>query len=139
MQHHLSEIIRAVDQGNEIQALTTEGTGLVHISPGFGIDDHAIVKREGLDIYGQAFVNRSWNQLRPVDFDVWQATSSAFHEFTVARAPEKMAALARNPDFRARAVREYDPIPWAGAGGPLDMQAQAGVADLQGGIVRHGV
>ena len=30
---------------------TTEGTGMVHISPGFGIDDHAIVKREGLDIF----------------------------------------------------------------------------------------
>jgi isoleucyl-tRNA synthetase len=30
---------------------TSDGTGLVHISPGFGVDDHAIVKREGLDIF----------------------------------------------------------------------------------------
>ena len=30
---------------------TSEGTGLVHISPGFGIEDHAIVKREGLDMF----------------------------------------------------------------------------------------
>jgi isoleucyl-tRNA synthetase len=30
---------------------TTEGTGLVHISPGFGVDDHAIVKREGLEVF----------------------------------------------------------------------------------------
>ena len=30
---------------------TGEGTGLVHISPGFGIEDHAIVKREGLEIF----------------------------------------------------------------------------------------
>jgi isoleucyl-tRNA synthetase len=30
---------------------TTEGTGLVHISPGFGADDHAIVKREGLEVF----------------------------------------------------------------------------------------
>ena len=30
---------------------TTEGTGLVHISPGFGSEDHALVKREGLEIF----------------------------------------------------------------------------------------
>jgi isoleucyl-tRNA synthetase len=30
---------------------TSEGTGLVHISPGFGAEDHAIVKREGLEIF----------------------------------------------------------------------------------------
>jgi isoleucyl-tRNA synthetase len=35
----------------DVYVTTSEGTGLVHISPGFGIEDHAIVKREGLDIF----------------------------------------------------------------------------------------
>jgi isoleucyl-tRNA synthetase len=30
---------------------TDDGTGLVHISPGFGVDDHAIAKREGFEIF----------------------------------------------------------------------------------------
>jgi isoleucyl-tRNA synthetase len=30
---------------------TDDGTGLVHISPGFGVDDHAICKREGFEIF----------------------------------------------------------------------------------------
>ncbi len=30
---------------------TSEGTGLVHLSPGFGIEDHRIVKREGFDAF----------------------------------------------------------------------------------------
>lgn len=77
-------------------------------------------ERAGLDIYGQAFVNRSWNQLRPVDYDVWQTTSSAFLEFTVARSADRMSALAGDPAFRARAVAEYKPEAWAASGGPIE-------------------
>ncbi|QNE32507.1 amidohydrolase family protein [Sphingomonas sp. NBWT7] len=78
------------------------------------------MEAQGLNIYGQAFVNRSWNQLRAVDFDVWQSTSPSFLEFTIARTADRMTALAADRAFRARAVGEYDPMEWAGAGGPLE-------------------
>jgi len=78
------------------------------------------MEAKGLNIFGQAFVNRSWNQLRATEFDVWQSTSPSFLEFTLARTAEKMSALAADPQFVARAVDEYEPMMWMGAGGPLE-------------------
>lgn len=78
------------------------------------------MEAKGLNIYGQAFVNRSWNQLRAVEFDVWQGTSPSFLEFTLARTADKMSALAADAAFVKRAVEEYEPSMWAGSGGPLE-------------------
>jgi N-acyl-D-amino-acid deacylase len=78
------------------------------------------MESKGLNIYGQAFVNRSWNQLRALEYDVWQNTSPSFLEFTTLRDAKKMAALASDPAFVQRAVEEYDPFQWSGAGGPIE-------------------
>jgi N-acyl-D-aspartate/D-glutamate deacylase len=77
------------------------------------------MEAKGLDIYGQAFVNRSWNQLTAVEFDQWQTTSEAFLEFSTARVPRKLE-LARDMEFRNRARQLYNPAEWVSAGGPLE-------------------
>jgi len=78
------------------------------------------MEAKGLNIYGQAFVNRSWNQLRATEFDVWQGTSPSFLAFTLARTADRMSALAADPAFVAQAAEEYEPMMWMGAGGPLE-------------------
>jgi N-acyl-D-amino-acid deacylase len=77
------------------------------------------MEAKGLNIYGQAFVNRSWNQLTAIEYDQWATTSPAFGIFTAAGVPQKIA-LAGDPAFRQRAAGEYNPATWAGAGGPLE-------------------
>lgn len=78
------------------------------------------MEQKGLNIFGQAMIGRTWIQMRPVDFDMWQVTSPAFLEFTVAHTAEKMTALAGDPEFVARAADEYDPENWFACGGPLE-------------------
>jgi N-acyl-D-aspartate/D-glutamate deacylase len=78
------------------------------------------MEAKGLNVYGQAFVNRSWNQLTALEYDMWQTTSPAFSEFTVARSAGAKVELARDAEFRARANAQYNPADWAGAGGPLE-------------------
>lgn len=75
---------------------------------------------KGLNIYGQAFVNRSWVQYRVVDYDQWSTTSPSFLAFTVAQGAENKAKLAADPEFVRTAVEEYDPHAWEGTGGALE-------------------
>jgi isoleucyl-tRNA synthetase len=68
---------------------TTDGTGLVHISPGFGADDHAIVKREGLEVF------------IPVDLDgkfthgPWTGTFVKDADEDIVRSLDEMGRLLR--------------------------------------------
>ncbi|MDF8332214.1 N-acyl-D-amino-acid deacylase family protein [Novosphingobium cyanobacteriorum] len=89
------------------------------------------METKGLNVYGQAFVNRSWNQLRAIEYDVWQGTSPSFLEFNLARTAEGKAAIAADPAFVARAVEEYDPAMWSGAGGPIETFK---LVDAQGAV-----
>lgn len=73
-----------------------------------------------LNIYGQAFIARTWNQLRPLEYDVWQGVSKTFRELSVAKPAENMIKVAADPSFVERAVAEYDPQLWISAGGALE-------------------
>ena len=77
------------------------------------------MEAKGLNIYGQAFVNRSWNQLTPVEYDQWRTTSETFNTFTTAPVARRIE-LASDAAFRQRANEQYNPAAWAGAGGPLE-------------------
>jgi N-acyl-D-aspartate/D-glutamate deacylase len=89
------------------------------------------MEAQGLDIYGQAFVNRSWTQLSPLEFVDWQVASPAFAQFALAKLEDKMT-LAKDAAFRARALAEYDPTNWALAGGPLESFKLIGLNGAEG-------
>jgi N-acyl-D-aspartate/D-glutamate deacylase len=95
------------------------------------------MEAKGLNIYGQAFVNRSWNQLTAKEYDQWSTTSESFAEFTAAPVDAKVR-LAADPAFRARAAAQYNPAVWAGAGGPLESFRLVDAHGAEGYAKYHG-
>jgi N-acyl-D-amino-acid deacylase len=62
----------------------------------------------GLNIYSQTLAFRVWGEFNAIDQNGWQAVP-IFNEFTVAGDAAAKVAKAKDPDFRARARKEYTP------------------------------
>ncbi len=77
------------------------------------------MEEKGLNIFGQAFVNRTWAQFTALEADMWNSATNTLTAFSVA-SPEKKRQLSRDPTFRAQLNAEYDPTHWSGSGGPVE-------------------
>lgn len=77
------------------------------------------VEAKGLNIYSQAFAFRVWNEFNVIDYNAWQQFEP-FFEFTNCGGAKEKTRLAGDPDFRARALKQYDPARMAGAGGAIE-------------------
>lgn len=77
------------------------------------------VTAKGLDIYSQALAFRAWNELNAADYNAW-AHIEPFKEFTHAGDAAAKAALAADPDFRARARAIYTPESMLEGGGAIE-------------------
>jgi N-acyl-D-amino-acid deacylase len=74
---------------------------------------------KGLNIYSQTLAFRVWSEFNAIDQNGWQSVP-IFNEFTVAGDAAAKVAKAKDPDFRARARKEYTPESMFGSGSPIE-------------------
>jgi len=74
---------------------------------------------KGLEVYSQALAYRMWNEFDAQDFTAWSHIPP-FHEFTHAPGKAGKTALARDPDYRARARADYSKERMVDGGGPVE-------------------
>jgi len=74
----------------------------------------------GLNIYSQSLAQRGWAEFNVIDVDTLWQNVPPFEEFSRQIGAEAKAALARDPEFRARARAQYDHDAMYGAGGPVE-------------------
>jgi N-acyl-D-amino-acid deacylase len=74
---------------------------------------------KGLNIYSQALAFRAWNEFNVIDYNSWQQVDP-FYEFTNVGDADAKTRLAANPEFRARALAQYEPAKMEGAGGAIE-------------------
>lgn len=77
------------------------------------------MEARGLNIYTQALAFRTWNEFDADNFTAW-AHIEPFHEFTHVGGAAEKARLAADPEFRARALKTYDPAEMVSGGGAVE-------------------
>lgn len=77
------------------------------------------VRAQGLDIWSQCFSFRKPLEITPMHYNVWDSIP-VFRTLSMATSVEAKMTLARDPEYRARLRREYDPAAMSVAGGALE-------------------
>ncbi|MDO7835455.1 amidohydrolase family protein [Sphingobium sp. HBC34] len=74
----------------------------------------------GLNIYSQSLVHRSWAEFTALTVDTLWQNVEPFAEFSTHVGSEAKTRAAKDPAFRQRARKAYDPNVMYASGGPIE-------------------